>query len=50
MRTVLESRRSGSRPEMGLVKTRWDVYNQDDELVMTMEGLGMFKTRTAVSA
>lgn len=47
MRTVLESRRSGSKPEMGIVKTRWDVYNQDDEQVMTMEGYGLFKVRAA---
>lgn len=47
MRTVLETRRSASKPDMGIVKTRWDVYNQDDEPVMTMEGYGLFKTRTA---
>jgi acyl dehydratase len=45
-RTVLESRASQSRPEMGLVKTRWEVFNQDGELVMTMEGHGMFQRRT----
>jgi acyl dehydratase len=44
-RTVLESRASSSRPGMGLVKTRWEVYNQNDELVMTMEGYGMFERR-----
>jgi len=44
-RTVLESRASGSRPNMGVVKTRWEVYNQNDELVMTMEGYGMFERR-----
>jgi len=49
MRTVLESRRSASRPEIGIVKTLWEVFNQDDELVMTMEGYGMFKVRGAAS-
>ena len=49
-RTVLESRASQSRPEMGLVKTRWEVFNQDDELVMTMEGYGMFRRRGAGAA
>jgi acyl dehydratase len=44
-RLVLESRASASRPNMGVVKTRWEVYNQDDELVMTMEGYGMFERR-----
>ncbi|MEO8040450.1 MAG: MaoC family dehydratase [Betaproteobacteria bacterium] len=50
MRTVLESRRSGSRPEMGIVKTRWDVFNQNDELVMTIEGFGLFKVRAGAAA
>jgi acyl dehydratase len=49
MRTVLESRRSASRPEVGIVKTLWQVFNQNDELVMTMEGYGMFKVRGAAS-
>lgn len=48
-RTVLESRRSASRPEIGIVKTLWQVFNQDDELVMTMEGYGMFKVRGVAS-
>ncbi|HEY7760127.1 MAG TPA: MaoC family dehydratase [Burkholderiales bacterium] len=45
-RTVLESRASQSRPEMGLVKMRWEVFNQKGELAMTMEGTGMFQRRT----
>jgi acyl dehydratase len=45
MRTVVETRASGSRPEMGLVKSRWEVFNQSDQLVMTMEGYGMFERR-----
>jgi acyl dehydratase len=44
-REVMETRASQSRPDMGLVRSRWEVFNQDDELVMTMEGLGMFKRR-----
>jgi acyl dehydratase len=44
-RKVLETRASKSRPDMGIVTTRWDVFNQDDELVMTMEGYGMFQRR-----
>jgi acyl dehydratase len=44
-RTVLETRPSGSRPDMGLVKTRWEVFNQSNELVMSMEGYGMFERR-----
>lgn len=44
-RTVLESRPSGSRPEMGLVKVAWEVFNQKDETVMTLEGMQMFRRR-----
>jgi acyl dehydratase len=44
-RTVTDTRASASRPEMGLVKNRWEVFNQRDELVMTMEGYGMFGRR-----
>lgn len=44
-RHVLETRASNSRPDMGVVKTRWEVFNQHGELVMTMEGYGMFARR-----
>ena len=30
---------------MGVVKSQWEVFNQDGELVMTMEGYGMFQRR-----
>ena len=46
MRTVLESRASNSRPQMGIVKSKWEVFNQNDELVMTMEGYSLFERRT----
>ena len=45
MRKVLETRASRSRPTMGVVKTLWEVFNQHGELVMTMEGYGMFERR-----
>jgi len=44
-RVVLESRPSASRPDAGLVKSRWEAVNQHGELVMTMEGWGMFGRR-----
>jgi acyl dehydratase len=44
-RTTLESRPSGSRPDMGIVKFLWEVYNQHGEVVMTMEGYGLFGRR-----
>ena len=44
-RHVLETRASSSKPDIGIVKSRWDVHNQKGELVMTMEGIGMFRRR-----
>jgi acyl dehydratase len=44
-REILESRVSNSKPDIGIVKTRWIVTNQDGEVVMTMEGFGMFRRR-----
>lgn len=44
-RQVLESRASRSRPDAGLVRSRWEAFNQDGELVLTMEGWGMFGRR-----
>lgn len=41
-RTVLQSRASNSRPDMGLLMTRWEGFNQRGELVASMEGWGMF--------
>jgi acyl dehydratase len=43
--TVLETRASTSRPDMGTVRTRWEIYNQNGELVMHMSGFGMFRRR-----
>ena len=42
---VLEARPMGSRPEVGLLRQRWQVLNQDREVVMTMEGWGMIRRR-----
>ena len=41
-RIVLESRASTTRKGVGLVKHRWEGVNQRGELVLTMEGWGMF--------
>lgn len=43
--TVLEARPSASKPDRGTVLHRWEVFNQKDELVLTMEGYGMFRRR-----
>jgi len=46
-RQVLEARASQSRPNAGLVKSRWEAVNQDGETVLSMEGWGMFGRRPA---
>ena len=43
---VLAKRRSASRPEMGLFKSRLTVFNQDDVPVMTMVSNGLIRVRT----
>lgn len=42
---VLEKRRSASRPEMGIFKSRMRVFNQDDVEVMTFVSNGLIATR-----
>ena len=42
---VVEKRRSRSRPDMGLFKTRCRVFNQDDELVLEMLSNGLIRVR-----
>ena len=44
-RTTLESRASRSRAEMGIVRFLWEVVNQNEEVVMSMEGYGLFGRR-----
>jgi acyl dehydratase len=49
-RTTLSARASASRPEMGIVKMRFEVINQAGEVAMEMIGNGMFRRRgTAAS-
>jgi len=45
--TVLETRASASRPEMGTMRACSEVYNQHGELVMHMTGVGMFRRRNS---
>lgn len=44
-RRITHARPSRSRPGVGLVRSRWEAVNQRGELVMTMEGWGMFARR-----
>jgi acyl dehydratase len=45
--TVVEARVSRSKPDRGTIKSEWEVFNQSGELVMTMEGMGMYRRREA---
>ena len=47
VRKTLEARKSASKPDRGIIRSLWEVTNQDSEVVMTMEGLGMFGCRPA---
>jgi len=42
---VLEARVLESKPTVGLVRNRWQMFNQKNECVMDMEGYGMFRRR-----
>jgi acyl dehydratase len=44
---VVEARPMASKPHIGLVRSRWEVMNQRAEVVLTMEGWGMFARRSA---
>lgn len=42
---VLEKKQSGSRPEMGSYRSRMQVFNQHDEVVMTFISIGLISVR-----
>lgn len=42
---LIEKRRSKSRPEMGLIKTHMNTFNQNDEVVMEMTSNAMVSVR-----
>ncbi len=43
--TITEKRVMGKRPDVGLVRTIWEMFNQHGEPVLRMEGYGMFRLR-----
>ncbi len=47
-REIVEVRRSASKPDRGLIRTRVTVLNQRDETVMTYYALGQVRARSAV--
>ena len=48
--SVLDVRRSDSRPELGILQWRWQLYNQDDIEVLDLEATSMFKLDTEKTA
>ena len=48
--TTREVKPSQSKPDRGVVRSLWEVLNQRDEVVMTLEGMGMFRRRPAAAA
>jgi len=48
--TVLETRPMSSRPTVGLMLSKSEALNQHGELVLTMQGWGMFGRRTPAAA
>ena len=46
---IVESRPMSKRPDVGLVRTHWEMFNQHGEQVLHMEGWGMFRRRTPAS-
>lgn len=47
---ILDKRGMTKRPDVGLVKTVWEMFNQHGEPVLRMEGYGMFRRRMPASA
>jgi acyl dehydratase len=43
--TTIDARPMASRPKVGLLQSKWEVLNQDGEVVLAMQGWGMFGRR-----
>ena len=43
--TVLETKPMGRRPDVGMTRNLWEMFNQHGDKVLHMEGWGMFKRR-----
>lgn len=44
-RITLEARTSASRPHMGIIRSRWEVLDQDGVIKLEMTGYGLVKVR-----
>lgn len=47
--TILDSRALRKRPDTGMVRSRWEMFNQQGERVLEMEGYGFFRRRHPAS-
>ncbi len=43
---IIETRPMSKRLDVGLVRTQWEMFNQNGDQVLHMEGWGMFRRRT----
>jgi acyl dehydratase len=43
--TITESRAMASKPTVGIIRGVWEMFNQDGDQVLHMEGYGMFRRR-----
>lgn len=43
--TIIEARASRSKPDRGLVRSQWEMRNQNDVVVMTLRGMGFYGRR-----
>jgi acyl dehydratase len=41
--TVLDTRRSASKPDLGILRWRWQLFNQHDAQVLDLEATSLFK-------
>ena len=46
--TIIEARRSTSKPDRGVIRSKTEALNQNDEVVMSFTGMGMYSCRTAI--
>lgn len=47
---LLEKRESKSRPDLGIIRTRWTVFNQNNEIVMTSLSSGLVARRPTTNS
>jgi acyl dehydratase len=43
--TVLETKPMGRRPDVGMTRNLWELFNQNGDKVLQMDGWGMFRRR-----